>query len=875
MAVSPKRNSSRRNRGGGGDNYQQLGHTDQSSTMRSSTTAVHVTTPTRPGSGHSNTNTSPSSKRQRPVAPGINSVPKTSTRFSDPVLTPRSQRYRVEAIHINYDDEDADTRAATAPLSFLWEIHVMFWMAASAVKWCFPTFLKWIAHDSMVPLVISVCIPLWMTIISIDDSVRHQKTTKMEQKQNDMNEYDKINKISFRSYFWLRYWSMGYAVVQVGLQCIQLFISTMFMHRHHVHIQSYHAAATFPIHISEMQFFVYLYMFALNRSVLSTYVKYRSVLISHEGANNNNEHGTDATAAFAPWEPLAIIDDALRPHLLQLQAVISEPISKELWQRYIHSKAQRLLDALVMLQFLSDDWQDYLLQLLDEGRSLLVLSIFLVLPSSLTQIGIVYVKYLLPSARYCSITVHRTSRISNSTHRKDKAKSDSIQKEESLHLQYWVLNVLLSSCLSGGSWLCWFVPFSTQIIFAMWCYLTFPRTIRQYYSVLETELVTFGLLSGESPVPLKQTWTVRLVKALVKRIPSANDAQGFQWADSEDEDSDIDSDDHGDSASVVSHRRRQRKNRSKNKRTLGSRTMSSPSGLKNFSSSSTMSKATVETKNTVNTDDDICSDHRIGVEANDSNDCHSRETGDDQSEPRSLSGMGDSDDRSVAAVCNADFSNSSHSKYISSKLDPVDQDPPFWEHSSSFRCEPFLPARSFATSADGVIVDDGSIKSSFRSPSHSNYSDADEAQYPEVSSRSSRSMSSENLETTPSFGHYYDGSIRELRRSLREVQQWREETRQSDRLRKMRQTRDEKNVHDKKLHHLPGYLQPTESSRRGSRHTGHRGMLPDGKAGRKTHSENDFDTQYGEEKVTVEETTTSGSPRQVRRRPRHRHNLIT
>jgi hypothetical protein len=44
------------------------------------------------------------------------------------------------------------------------------------------------------------------------------------------------------------------------------------------------------------------------------------------------------------------------------------------------------------------------------------------------------------------------------------------------------------------------------------------------------ELITFGILSGESELSVEDTITVSAIRSVVKRIPSANDAEGFQWA---------------------------------------------------------------------------------------------------------------------------------------------------------------------------------------------------------------------------------------------------------------------------------------------------------------------------------------------------------
>mmetsp|Transcript_22945 Transcript_22945/g.54444 ORF Transcript_22945/g.54444 Transcript_22945/m.54444 type:complete len:855 (-) Transcript_22945:169-2733(-) len=832
MAVSPKRNTTRRHRyGGGADGTGSSGNENDGLQQN------HYSTPRRqnksssqegmsaPSSSLSSLNIFSSSSERRPrgVDRDATATKSTSmsTRFSDPVLTPRSQRHsRSTSNYDNNYNERSNSASHPSPSSFLWEAHAMFWLSAVGVKWFLPSTLKWVAHDSVMALVVSVWIPVIMTIFSIDDR------KKRNEQHNQYLQYERNKNKKYgeeESHRWLRYWSMGYAVVQVGRQFILFIAGTLFMHRHHQGggNQASYFSSNFPVHVSEIQFFTYLYMFTLNQNILSTYSKYRTRLIARINGSHNDVIESADSAVVASWEPLAIMDEVLRPYLLNLQSMVSEPISKDVWQRYIHDKAQRLLDVLVMLQFLSDEWQEYLLQLLDEGRSLLVLSIFFVLPSSLTQIGITYVKFILPSARYCSVKSFDSTAMTAGYENSSKEE----EEEALLYLQYWVVNVMLSSCLSVCSWLYWFIPFSTQIVFAVWCYLTFPRTIQQYYAVVEMELVTFGFLSGESQVPLQKAKTVRLLKTFVKRIPSANDAEGFRWADSEEEDSDIDSD-NGDSASIVSYKRRKRTAKSKNLRTLGARTKSSPSGLRSFSSSPTRTRGVSSTEKSRDSDDDEMENRNYDdfVNQDRSKGYHSRNKRSDQTASLSLLGSGGSDDSSVAAVCNTDFSSSSHSRYASTAKPRMTDETPFWEQSSSFRCEPFISSTSSATSdeADGDI-DGASINATINTPrsqsrrsqrsrSRMSYSNADENQmYGQSDSinRSSSNSYGEHLDSTASFegGHMFDGSIRELRRSLRGVQSHIREVR-TDRVRRQIEGGGEN------PHQRPGYLRPTESSSR-------------------------------------------------------------
>ena len=70
--------------------------------------------------------------------------------------------------------------------------------------------------------------------------------------------------------------------------------------------------------------------------------------------------------------------------------------------------------------------------------------------------------------------------------------------------------------------LLWWIPFSTHIVFIAWCNLAFPQTIAKYYGMLESELVAFGLVKGDSQVTVIDTRTARLITAIANRLPSAS-----------------------------------------------------------------------------------------------------------------------------------------------------------------------------------------------------------------------------------------------------------------------------------------------------------------------------------------------------------------
>jgi len=207
--------------------------------------------------------------------------------------------------------------------------------------------------------------------------------------------------------------------------------------------------------------------------------------------------------------PLKLTERFLNPIILDLDAVVSQAISAKKWKTIVHSKAQRILDAFVFLRMLSEEREEWLLHMLEESRVLLIPSITLLMPSFATQFGVAYVQYLVPSAK--------------SAHARG---ADS----KFMFLQYWVLHCIFFGLLTWLAPLLWWIPFSTHAIFIVWCNLSFPKTIHKFYAVLEMELIAFGVISGTSDVAVNDTNTMKLISAITKRLPSAQDGDSTKPA---------------------------------------------------------------------------------------------------------------------------------------------------------------------------------------------------------------------------------------------------------------------------------------------------------------------------------------------------------
>jgi len=337
------------------------------------------------------------------------------------------------------------------------------------------------------------------------------------------------DELRFERQFWIQYWSVGFASVQFLHHFISNIPTLQQMGRYEY--------PQLRVLLHEIKFLYFVWIFAME-TLLARYQRYL-------GVDERKEN-------WKKYVPLTFLTKAIGPKLLRVQLAISEQISKETWQRLIRSKAQRVLELMVMLQFMESETMDYLLQLLEEGRSLLFLSVFMVMPAPICQMGMLYPQLIFPSAR--SLV----------------ARGDAV---ETLSLKFWVINSILSLFLSLSWWLWWCIPFSNQLLLAMRCFATFPSTITHYYYMVELELITFGILSGEPQLAVKETKTIQALRAVVKRLPRDKHAQSFQFEIDEhksefkvsDDDSSIGSEDTTESEE---ERRRQRRREKRAKKKL-------------------------------------------------------------------------------------------------------------------------------------------------------------------------------------------------------------------------------------------------------------------------------------------------------------------
>jgi len=226
---------------------------------------------------------------------------------------------------------------------------------------------------------------------------------------------------------------------------------------------------------------------------------------------------TSRDAFLAEALPLRLIHKFFTPIVLQLHSFVSDAISKDIWQKWVVSKTKTTLDIAVMVRAISEDRKDWLVHVAEEFRVLTLPSITLLMPSFVTQFGVAYVQYVVPSA---------------------KSAEASSKAMKLVYLQYWILHCATAGLLQKLQGVLWWVPFSTHMVFLLWSYLILPRTIKSWYGILESELLAFGILPGSSSrhsssgeeengngkrtsVAIRDTKTAWLFQSLVDMLPSA------------------------------------------------------------------------------------------------------------------------------------------------------------------------------------------------------------------------------------------------------------------------------------------------------------------------------------------------------------------
>jgi len=395
--------------------------------------------------------------------------------------------------------------------------HLVFFGVGVGLKIVVPGGIRYVTYETPTTAVLSLYYPFISTLVwvhtqrhdwgSNDDNkveernnnsseavngVSKQKSDMAERKKKFETETEygdkKKDSVGFMSEtvalettrYWLNYWQL-YAVIQAVGSCLSMIpIVGRFLVSHPL----------VGFFTGEFKLFFFVWVFGMERLL---------------GKTSKDDFLAEAL-------PLRLIQNFIRPLILQLHSLVSDAISKEFWQKWVVSKTKTTLDIAVMVRAISEQRRDWLVHIVEEARVLTLPSITLLMPGFVTQFGVAYVQYMVPSAKSAEV---------------------SSKAMKVVYLQYWILHCGTAGLLHKLGGVLWWVPFSTHMIFLLWSYLILPQAIKSLYGILESELLAFGILpkgknesvekDGDSisVVKISDTKTAWLFQSLVDRLPSA------------------------------------------------------------------------------------------------------------------------------------------------------------------------------------------------------------------------------------------------------------------------------------------------------------------------------------------------------------------
>jgi len=195
----------------------------------------------------------------------------------------------------------------------------------------------------------------------------------------------------------------------------------------------------------------------------------------------------------------------------------------------------------VWTKMISESTKNLIENTFSQSKSLLPGAITLMMPSYFTSYGVVYVRWVVPCAN-SSVAYDEFKKMGEKNIINHNGLIDGVWLDNSFviiqYLQYWTIQVIVSSILSSFAPILAWVPFSTHMILLLWAYVQLEANTKKIYNLLEWELIAFGILQVDPSLSsdqgklsgsrikkgadLKETMTMQLVNNIMKRVPSSS-----------------------------------------------------------------------------------------------------------------------------------------------------------------------------------------------------------------------------------------------------------------------------------------------------------------------------------------------------------------
>ncbi|KAL7478992.1 hypothetical protein ACHAW6_004744 [Cyclotella cf. meneghiniana] len=219
--------------------------------------------------------------------------------------------------------------------------------------------------------------------------------------------------------------------------------------------------------------------------------------------------------------PVEILYNNLSPFIMSAMnssAFISNKVEGSTFGAKAIQFLRSLLDFLVMTRALREKTRDFIMLTIVESSALLPAAVTMFMPSYFTSYGVIYVSLIVPcgySIKACNAVAKTTSSLETMV-----CKIEDISR----YLQFWVVSAAITTIL------CWFepvlawVPLSTHAIWLLWSFVQMNYPTRKVYSLIEEELIVFGLLEShgkDSDIKkLNDTFLFQSARRIIAALPS-------------------------------------------------------------------------------------------------------------------------------------------------------------------------------------------------------------------------------------------------------------------------------------------------------------------------------------------------------------------
>ncbi|KAL3792970.1 hypothetical protein HJC23_010983 [Cyclotella cryptica] len=242
--------------------------------------------------------------------------------------------------------------------------------------------------------------------------------------------------------------------------------------------------------------------------------------VSFSRADNNSESPKTKQKTKSNM-PVDILYNTLSPFIISTMkssAFLSNRVEGSSFGAKAIRFMRSLLDFLVMTRALSENTRDFIMQTIVESSALLPAAVTMFTPSYFTCYGVIYVGLVVPSGysiEQCNAVAKSTSSL--------KTIMCKIQ-DISRYLQFWVVSAFISTILWWFEPILAWVPLSTHAIWLLWSFVQMNYPTRKLYSLIEEELIVFGLLESYGKDPdiktLDDTILFRSAKRIIAALPS-------------------------------------------------------------------------------------------------------------------------------------------------------------------------------------------------------------------------------------------------------------------------------------------------------------------------------------------------------------------